>query len=713
MDMNVNRRDFLKIGMLTATAATFTACGRPVEHGLVSQYQMPEYKLPGQSVFWATTCTEHRADCAVSVKTVENRAIQVIGTQGHFFSKGFANKEAISGLQVLYNPTRLGVSGERPKGAKVGANGELSEPLGATAGAVVKSGGANTLFVVDRLCGSTGHAVVQSAVAVGAKIWVADKEQSVRERRILKAVVGRAELPLYPLEKHDFVFSVGSNFLHENYAHARVSWSFGRFRKTPGRLRGRMVAASTRMNPTDLCADVWMPVAPGTEATLLAAVGTAVAAKGKAGWPAWAQVSADQAAKATGVAAGDIARLADRLVEAASPLVIGGFQGADGDATVFLAHTLTKMLKGDVPTFEPDMAVGSGAAPAGLFLNDKEAAEFLSSAKTVVVHGVDLNFRFPWLAEAFKKVRNRVVLASMPNETTDDATLLVPTRTWMEDWADLRVESPEGAWYGLTQPAVRSQVAQAVSVLGFFLDLAKSVGVAAVTETQPRKFLQGAMSQADWESWMVRGGYWKEEPESIYPSRAAYPPPAVPVSGRPPAGYSPFANLEPMAPSSLAPVLEGTVLVTLPTHLADGEMADRPWMQELPDAITTVVWDSWIEINEDLAKQQGIERHALVSVTVGDKKIEGSAYPSPFIHPNAIGIPTGRGQKREWIREFVNIGWDPDGSNPKVLMTGATGSSGYYNPAVAGAKLTKLDGSKLLATFDQRVFNLPRHILPH
>ncbi len=710
--MNVNRRDFLKIGMLTATAATFTACGRPVEHGLVSQYQMPEYSLPGMSLFWASTCTEHRSDCAVSVKTVENRAIHVIGMPGHFFSKGYAGKEPVSTLQVLYNPERLNADGKQPKGAKTGPDGNLLEPFGVTAAAAVKSGGANTLFVVDRVCGSAGHALVQAAQAVGGKIWVADKEQSLRERRILKAVTGRAELPLYPLEQHDFVLSVGSNFLHENYAHARVSWSYGRFRKTPGRLRGRMVAASTRMNPTDVCADTWMPLPPGHEATFLAAVGTAVAAKRGGSWPAWASVSLEGAASKTGLAPGDIQRLADRLLDAASPLVVGGFQGSDGDATVFLAHTLTKMLKGDVPTFEPDMLVGAGSAPAGLFLSDKEAADFMAGAKCVVVHGVDLNYRFPWLTDSFKKARNRVVLSTMPNDTTGDASFLVPVRTWMEDWGDLRVESPDGPWYGITQPAVRSQVSVATSVLGFWLEMAKALGVAGVTEVSPRKYLQGARAAAEWEGMMVRGGFWKEEPEVNYPHRASYPPPAVPATGSAPAGYSAFAGLEPLEVSSLAPAPEGTVLMALPTHLADGELADRPWLQELPDAMTTVVWDSWIEINEDVCKEQNIRRHDLVQLSVGGQKVEGSAYPSPFIHPAAIGMPTGRGQARQWARVFTDIGWDPEGSNPKKLIGGAFSSSGYYGSVAAGASVTKLDGSRLLATFDQRVFNLPRHILP-
>src|SRR5690606_14283663 len=144
-----------------------------------------------------------------------------------------------------------------------------------------------------------------------------------------------------------------------------------------------------------------------------------------------------------------------------------------------------KMLKCDVETFEPDLLVGSGSAPADLFLTDSEAAKDLESAKAVVVHGVDVVYRFPWLAESFKKVRNRIVLATMPNDTTEEATILVPLRSWLEDSGDLRVKSSEGDWYGITQPALRNQVSAAQSLLGFFLEFAKEAGV-SVSEVSPR-----------------------------------------------------------------------------------------------------------------------------------------------------------------------------------------------------------------------------------
>ena len=41
------------------------------------------------------------------------------------------------------------------------------------------------------------------------------------------------------------------------------------------------------------------------------------------------------------------------------------------------------------------------------------------------------------------------------------------------------------------------------------------------------------------------------------------------------------------------------------TLLSDGSGANKPWLQETPDPTTTVVWNSWVEINPDTADKLG------------------------------------------------------------------------------------------------------------
>ena len=54
----------------------------------------------------------------------------------------------------------------------------------------------------------------------------------------------------------------------------------------------------------------------------------------------------------------------------------------------------------------------------------------------------------------------------------------------------------------------------------------------------------------------------------------------------------------------------------------DGRMANRPWLQELPDALTQIVWDSWIEINPNDAKRLGLSEADLLVVQSSAGRID-------------------------------------------------------------------------------------------
>ncbi|MCA9794437.1 MAG: twin-arginine translocation signal domain-containing protein, partial [Candidatus Eremiobacteraeota bacterium] len=148
--MSISRRDFLKVSFFSAAAAAMTACGRPVEHGVVSQFQMPEYTLPGDPLYWASCCTELRSDCPVSVKTVENRAIHVMGLPGNFLTHGKVDTVSITGLQSMYHPERLS---DHYKGGNTVDGDSVLKDLARQLG---NAGKDNALWIVDRICGTRG-----------------------------------------------------------------------------------------------------------------------------------------------------------------------------------------------------------------------------------------------------------------------------------------------------------------------------------------------------------------------------------------------------------------------------------------------------------------------------------------------------------------------------------------------------------------------------
>jgi anaerobic selenocysteine-containing dehydrogenase len=75
----------------------------------------------------------------------------------------------------------------------------------------------------------------------------------------------------------------------------------------------------------------------------------------------------------------------------------------------------------------------------------------------------------------------------------------------------------------------------------------------------------------------------------------------------------------------------------------DGSLAHLPWLQELPDAISTAMWSSWVEINAQTAKRLGIADHDIVEVTSTQGTLRVPALISPGVAPDVIAMPVGQG----------------------------------------------------------------------
>jgi anaerobic selenocysteine-containing dehydrogenase len=77
--------------------------------------------------------------------------------------------------------------------------------------------------------------------------------------------------------------------------------------------------------------------------------------------------------------------------------------------------------------------------------------------------------------------------------------------------------------------------------------------------------------------------------------------------------------------------------------LGFGAEANLPWLQELPEPMTTVMWGSWVEINPKTAAAYAIEDGDLVEVRSGSGSVRAPALIYPGIHPDTVAMPYGQG----------------------------------------------------------------------
>src|SRR6185436_10886661 len=76
--------------------------------------------------------------------------------------------------------------------------------------------------------------------------------------------------------------------------------------------------------------------------------------------------------------------------------------------------------------------------------------------------------------------------------------------------------------------------------------------------------------------------------------------------------------------------------------LGDGRGANKPWLQELPDPVTKVLWSSWVEMHPETAQRLGIERGDIVEVRNAQGSIRVPALIYLGIRPDTVAVPLGQ-----------------------------------------------------------------------
>jgi hypothetical protein len=109
------------------------------------------------------------------------------------------------------------------------------------------------------------------------------------------------------------------------------------------------------------------------------------------------------------------------------------------------------------------------------------------------------------------------------------------------------------------------------------------------------------------------------------------------------------------------------------------------WLQEIPDPMTSAVWNTWAEINLQTAERMGIRTGDIVRIRTDYGYIDAPAVPTPGLHPQAVAMPIGNGHAPG------TYGRNPRGSNPLAILAPsadtATGALAYSGQAVTLQKI--------------------------
>jgi molybdopterin-containing oxidoreductase family iron-sulfur binding subunit len=80
--------------------------------------------------------------------------------------------------------------------------------------------------------------------------------------------------------------------------------------------------------------------------------------------------------------------------------------------------------------------------------------------------------------------------------------------------------------------------------------------------------------------------------------------------------------------------------------LGNGNLANNPWLQEMPDPLTRATWDNYVLISRSIAEEKKLETGNIVKVSANGYSVELPVLVLPGIVPGTIGIALGYGRKR-------------------------------------------------------------------
>jgi anaerobic selenocysteine-containing dehydrogenase len=448
------------------------------------------------------------------------------------------------------------------------------------------------------------------------------------------------------------------------------------------------VQVEPRFSMTAANADRWVPITPGWEGHLAMSIAQVIIAEGL---------------QAPGVDVGSLtggrgaAALEAFRPESVAPRIglpeglLGGRSAANYIkelAREFASHRPSMAIAGDSAgahsngqfnleaIYALNYLVGSVGAAGGVYFNPGSPLPDLSASakvgsladwagvtedirggrtKLVLVHQADPVHGLPASVGLREQLaRDDVFVVSFSafmDETTALADLILPDRVYLEDWGSDIPEPGAGIQVlGFQQPVVNPlSNYDPRSFADVMLAVAQERGKAAdlpwprlrdmLRESSDALFalkrgsIQAGSAGEFWTKLLQQGGWWDD--------KAAGPRP-----GAPPRDLLPGIAARAAAPSySGAADGQFHLLPFAHNTLLDGRNAHLPWLQGAPDPVTSITWQSWVEVNDHKLKEMGLREGDVVRVESAGSSITVPVYPNPALPPNVAGIPLGQGRR--------------------------------------------------------------------
>ncbi len=629
------RRDFLKYMGFSVAAATLASCEAPVIKS-IPYTNKPEEITPGVANWYRSAFYDGSDFSNVLVKTREARPIWLKGVK-EGYAKGGITPRISTSILNLYNSSRLNgplANGKESSWESVDKNikSELNK---------IASSGGNIRILSNTIISPSTHKVIgEFKEAFGSNVEHVQYDPISYNgiRKANEASFGADFLPDYHFDKAKVIVSINADFIANWIMPTKYGVDYSKTRKPENDWMSKHYQFESVLSLTGSNADYRAQIKPSQEGIVASTILNALE-----GGKLDASLGENLVAR--------IQELADVLKpfkNKGETLVVSG---SNNSSVQMIVNKINDVLGNYGSTIDANNSLN-------VFNGDDSAVETLvkdvnaGKVDALLVYGSNPVYSLPngaAFAEALGKVKLTISFSEYADETATKCTYVCPDHNYLESWNDLM---PTKGHYALQQPVITPlyDTRQAQESLMVWAGNA-SRGDGESTEYYDVLQTNAEQLGLEW-NWSVHDGF--NEVNSNNSSSIEF--------------KGDLNN----ALSTIKKAAENTgtwEFIAYQKELGAGQYAANAWLQELPDAVTKVVWDNYITMApSDCYKTFGIdtdnpksawdgvhlgqeEPAYVATVKVGEQSLKLPVYPLPGQAAGTIGISFGygRGENQENI----------------------------------------------------------------
>ncbi|TWT34825.1 TAT-variant-translocated molybdopterin oxidoreductase [Blastopirellula retiformator] len=625
----------------------------------------PENRVPGKTEKFASTIEIAGEVRPVVVTSYDGRPIKVDGNVEHPEGRG-SNQYMQGTVLEVYDPDRLRGLTEASGGEAFDRSWDEFESSWKQIAQELGAGGKLALLMQKSASPGFHDSLAKLRERFPqAMVYQYDSINRENEAAGLQAAFGQAVTPKYHLDKADVILVIDDDFFGDHPTGQRNSYEFAQRRAPEDGAMNRLYVAESQFTTCGLAADHRVAVPASRIASFVADLETRLAG-GEIAEPA---EDASRQDKFLAALVDDLKKHQGKAV-----IAVGPRQSAEVQAAVWKLNQQIGAIGETVELIDAGLPSSGDVGTLADLTTQLDGG----SVETLIVLGGNPAYDAPAdiaFGEAQKKAARRLFLGYYNNETSEEATWILPEAHGLESWGDFI--AADGS-YCVAQPLIES----------IFGGLSKAEFVALLAGSEERDGRSIVRRVAKDRIGYATESAWKKIVHDGFASGTASKTQSVEVAG----DFAPLtADKEAW---KTTPAKDEVELVFTPgTSTYDGRFANNVWLQELPDTLTKLTWDNALLVNPTTAGLLGLKQGILATVTSGGKSIDAPVYLMPGLALGTVSLALGYGRTHAGkVGGEVAAGIDPVGVDAGKLRT-----SSAMN-VLTGVKVASTGRSYLLAT---------------